>query len=204
MNIRQLSATALALLLSAATATAGDYAKYYNDLPGRTGISLTEPQAPQIPDNTVSITDFGAIPDGVTLNTESFDSAIKAITKLGGGHILIPAGVWLSGPITLKDNIDLHLERNSIVLFTPDRTAYLKDGKVLPCISASKRHDISITGEGMIDAARSATPNGTPSSAWAAPKPTAANSGIPSTSITARTSLRTTRPRRRCALIWSA
>ena len=151
MNIRQLSATALALLLSAATATAGDYAKYYNDLPGRTGISLTEPQTPQIPDNTVSIADFGAVGDGITLNTEAFASAIKAITKLGGGHIVVPAGVWLSGPITLKDNIDLHLERNSIVLFTPDRTAYLKDGKVLPCISASKRHDISITGEGMID-----------------------------------------------------
>ena len=150
MNIRQLSATALALLL-AATATAGDYAKYYNDLPGRTGISLTEPQAPQIPDNTVNLQDFGAKPDGITLNTEAFASAIKAITKLGGGHIVIPAGVWLSGPITLKDNIDLHLERNALLLFTPDRTAHLKDGKVLPCISASRRHDISITGEGIID-----------------------------------------------------
>ena len=141
----------LALLLSAATATAGDYAKYYNDVQGRTGLSLVEPDAPQIPDNTVSIADFGAKPDGVTLNTEAFASAIKAIGKLGGGHIVIPAGIWLTGPISLKDNTDLHLERNAILLFTPDKTAHLKDGKVQPCIGASKRHDISITGEGIID-----------------------------------------------------
>ena len=158
MIIRQLSATALttvlvtaiALTLAATTATAGDYARYYTALPEDVK-TLQEPQTPQIPDNTVSIADFGAIGDGITLNTEAFAEAVKAIGKLGGGHIVIPAGVWLTGPITLKDNTDLHVERNAILLFTPDRTAYLQDGSVRPCISASKRHDISITGEGIID-----------------------------------------------------
>ena len=151
LNINKLLGTALSLLLTATTATAGDYAKYYNGVSGRTGISLTEPQTPGIPDNTLSISDFGGTPDGITLNTEAFASAIKALTKLGGGHLVIPAGIWLTGPIELKDRIDLHLERNAIILFTPDKTAHLKDGKVQPCISASKRTDISITGEGIID-----------------------------------------------------
>ena len=130
---------------------AGNYAKYYNDVPARAGISLAEPDTPRIPDNIVNIADFGAVPDGITLNTEAFVSAIRALAKLGGGHLIIPAGIWLTGPIELKDRIDLHLERNAILLFTPDKSAHLKDGKVQPCISASKRTDISITGQGIID-----------------------------------------------------
>ena len=147
LNINKLLGTALSILLASSTASAGDYARYYQNLP----IALTEPATPQIPDNTLSISDFGGTPDGITLNTEAFASAIKALAKLGGGHLVIPAGIWLTGPIELKDRIDLHLERNAIILFTPDKTAHLKDGKVQPCISASKRTDISITGEGIID-----------------------------------------------------
>ena len=137
----------LVTLVMGVSASAGDYARYYQNLP----IALSEPATPQIPDNTLSISDFGGTPDGITLNTEAFASAIKALSKLGGGHLVIPAGIWLTGPIELKDRIDLHLERNAIILFTPDKTAHLKDGKVQPCISASKRTDISITGEGIID-----------------------------------------------------
>ena len=148
MIIRQLSAITLAIiLLTTATATAGDYARYYDKLP----IKMAEPDAPQIPDNTISIADFGAVGDGITLNTEAFAEAIRAIGKLGGGHIVIPAGIWLTGPIVLKDRIDLHLERNALILFSPDKKDHLKDGKVQSCISASKRSDISITGEGIID-----------------------------------------------------
>ena len=141
----------LATLVMGVSATAGDYAKYYTDVSGRTGISLTEPQTPGIPDNTLNISDFGATPDGITLNTEAFASAIKALTKLGGGHLIVPAGIWLTGPIELKDRIDLHLDRNALILFSPDRRLFIKDGKTLPCIRASKRTDISITGEGIID-----------------------------------------------------
>lgn len=142
-----------ALVLACVSASAGDYAKYYSNLQC-TAVGqavFQEPDSPKIPAKSVNITDFGAKADGITLNTEAFAKAVKEISKLGGGSIIVPAGVWLTGPIVLKDNIDLHLERNAILLFTPDKTAYLKDGKVRPCISASKRHDISITGEGIID-----------------------------------------------------
>jgi polygalacturonase len=135
------------LLVVAGLATAGEYATYYRNLP----VEMAEPQLPVIPDNSVSLTMFGGVPDGVTDNTEAFAKAVAALAKQGGGHLVVPAGLWLTGPITLKDHIDLHLERNAIILLTPDRAAHLKDGKVQPGINASKRTDISITGEGIID-----------------------------------------------------
>ncbi|MBR0300584.1 MAG: glycoside hydrolase family 28 protein, partial [Bacteroidales bacterium] len=150
MNISKLRISIFALSLVMAGALpvqAGDYGRYYTDLP----VALVEPNVPSIPDNTVNLKDFGGVGDGVTLNTEAFAKAISALEKRGGGHLLVPAGVWLTGPISLKDRIDLHLEKNALVLFTPDKTAYLKDGKVQSCISASKRKDISITGEGVLD-----------------------------------------------------
>lgn len=142
-----LAAMLTALLLNGTPMQAGDYARYYDNLPTK----MAEPAAPQIPDNTVILTDFDAVPDGITLNTDAFAKAVKALEKLGGGHLVVPAGIWLTGPITLKDRIDLHLERNAVVLFSPDKKDHLKDGKVQSCITASKRSDISITGEGIID-----------------------------------------------------
>ena len=109
------------------------------------------PAPVQIPDNTVNLMEFGAVADGSALNTRAFEKAISALNKKGGGHLVVPEGLYLTGPISLKDCIDLHLERGAVILFSPDKTLYLKDGSVRPGISASKRHDVSISGEGIID-----------------------------------------------------
>ena len=135
------------LLLAAWYTEAGEYTAYYRNLP----VALIQPQLPGIPDNAVLLSDYGGVSDGMTDNTEAFAKAIAALVKQGGGHLVVPAGIWLSGPITLKDHIDLHLERNAMILLTPDRAAHLKNGKAVPGITASKRTDISITGEGIID-----------------------------------------------------
>lgn len=143
----------LSLLASALTAVADDYAKYYTDMP----VEILKATPPSIPDNTVNLTDFGAIGNGIFLNTEAFSHAISTLAKQGGGHLVVPAGVWLTGPISLKDNIDLHLERNAIIMGATDRSlfAVTADGKAADkctqLISASKRENISITGEGTID-----------------------------------------------------
>ena len=114
--------------------------------------SAQEPAKPQIPERSVLLTDYGGVGDGIGLNTEAFDNAIKALSKQGGGHLLVPEGLFLTGPIVLKDNIDLHLEKGAFILFSPDKTLFqADDGKVRPFITASKRHDVSITGEGIID-----------------------------------------------------
>lgn len=142
-----------AMLMSINMAFATDYDKYYEALP----VKMAQPTAPVIPDYSVNIKDFGAIGDGLTLNTQAIEKAIKTLDKQGGGHLIVPAGVWLSGLISLKDNIDLHLEKNAILMATPDRGQFFKvkdgvrDARCTPFINASKRKNISITGEGIID-----------------------------------------------------
>ena len=139
------------LLGIALMADAKDYAKYYQNLP----TEVKPVVEVVIPDNEVSITDFGGVGDGQTLNTEAFRKAISALVKKGGGRVVVPQGVWLTGPIAFKDNIELRIEKNAIVMFSPDKSLYIdKDGnssRVEPCIKASKRKNIAITGEGIID-----------------------------------------------------
>ena len=148
--MKQLILTALTII-SIFSAKAEDYSKHYQNLP----VELKQVVSFDIPDNTVSIADFGGVGDGVALNTEAFRKAISALTKKGGGRLVVPQGVWLTGPIVLKDNIDLHIERNAIVLFSPDKSLFVdaegKSSRCDPGIKASKRKNIAITGEGIID-----------------------------------------------------
>ena len=148
--MKQLILTALTIV-SILSAKAEDYSKHYQNLP----VELKQVVSFDIPDNTVSIADFGGVGDGVALNTEAFRKAISALTKKGGGRLVVPQGVWLTGPIVLNDNIDLHIERNAIVLFSPDKSLFVdaegKSSRCDPGIKASKRKNIAITGEGIID-----------------------------------------------------
>ncbi len=128
-----------------------DYSKYYQNLP----VDVKTVTAPLIPDYRVTLTDFGAVGDGATLCTDAFSKAIAELTAKGGGRLTVPQGVWLTGPITLDNNIELHLDKNAIIYFSPDKQLYLetqkRSGRVKPCIGADRKHDIAITGEGIID-----------------------------------------------------
>lgn len=112
---------------------------------------------PHFSDKTFNIKDYGAIGDGHTLNTEAFKKTIEACSKTGGGIVIVPQGFWLTGPIELKSNINFHVDRGALILFTPDHTQY-------PIIKSSKRGfivaspvyginltNIAITGEGIFD-----------------------------------------------------
>jgi len=137
-------------LLSLAMFAQGKYDSLYANLP----VSLDIPSTPSIPDFRVGIEEYGAVGDGVTLCTGAFSSAIEQLSKAGGGHLDVPRGVWLTGPIVLKSKIDLHLSEGAMVVFTPDKNAYLTDaskGRAVPCISAQNCSDISITGSGVLD-----------------------------------------------------
>lgn len=131
--------------------SAADYASYYKQLP----VELAQPELPQIPDRTVLLTDFGGRGDGLTLNSDAFAAAIKSLSEQGGGHLVVPAGVWLTGPITLSSHIDLHLESNAMILMSPDKSLYVDESKGakrgLPAIGGDRLTDVSITGEGFID-----------------------------------------------------
>lgn len=115
---------------------------------------------PVIPDRTESIADYGAVGDGITLNSEPFAKAIAALVEKGGGHLLVPEGIWLTGPIRLESGIDLHLDDNAVILFSSDRDLYPIIETVfegLDCrrcespISAVGAKNVSITGGGVID-----------------------------------------------------
>ena len=142
--------TTTAVLLLALTAHAQEYSKYYQNLPTK----VAQVSRPQIPANEVSLTEVGGVGDGMTLNTEAFAKGISKLGKLGGGRLTVPQGVWLTGPIQLKDNIELHLDKNAIILMSPDKSLFINEKsttKVFAGIRASKRKNIAITGEGIID-----------------------------------------------------
>jgi len=110
--------------------------------------------------DTVSVRKFNAVGDGNTLNTKFIQAAIQTLSKKGGGVVLVPEGVWLTGPITLESNINLHLVNGATLLFTTDFDQYpLVEGnwEGLPQmrnqspVSAKGATNIAITGKGIID-----------------------------------------------------
>lgn len=106
------------------------------------------------------ITKFGAIADGKTLNTKAINAAIDACNKKGGGVVVVPAGLWHTGPLVLKSNVNLHLKKGALLQFTKDKNEYqLVEGnwEGLPQmrnqspVSATNATNIAITGQGVID-----------------------------------------------------
>jgi polygalacturonase len=73
---------------------------------------------PDIPVSTISIVNFGAVGDGKTDNTAAFAKAIDSCADTGGGHVIVPAGTWFTGPIHLRSRIDFHLDAGAVVLFS--------------------------------------------------------------------------------------
>jgi polygalacturonase len=126
------------------------------------GIEFQMPQVqePVIPPNTVAITDFGAISGGQALCTRAFADAIEAVSKKGGGKVIIPRGLWLTGPITLKSNIELYCEMGALVVFSTDKNLYplietnFEGYNTYRCISpinGRNLENIALTGKGIFD-----------------------------------------------------
>src|ERR1700730_13786054 len=73
---------------------------------------------PAFKKDTFSITTYGAIPDGSTLNTKAINTAIETCSRKGGGVVLVPPGLWSTGPIVLQSGVDLHIDRAALLQFT--------------------------------------------------------------------------------------
>ena len=121
---------------------------------------LPSAEVPQFKNDTFNIVRFGAIADGITLNTQSINNAISDCSNKGGGVVLIPQGLWLTGPIILKSNVNLHISRAALLQFTADKSQYplvLGDfeGHASPRnqspITGINLTNVAITGEGVID-----------------------------------------------------
>ncbi len=117
-------------------------------------------QVPSFPDRQFVITDYGALADGISLNTEAIRSAIEACAAEGGGRVIIPEGVWVTGPIRLMSNVDLHVEEGAVVLFSRDFDHYpyvdsyfegRRDFRAMPPIFGDSIENVAITGKGVFD-----------------------------------------------------
>lgn len=115
---------------------------------------------PKFKQDTLSIATFGAIADGNTLNTKAINTTIDALSKKGGGVVVVPNGLWLTGPLVLKNNINLYLATGATLLFTKDFNEYplvkanwegLPQMRNQSPISATDATNIAITGKGIID-----------------------------------------------------
>lgn len=110
--------------------------------------------------DTFSIVRYGAVADGVTINTKAIDAAIEDCSRKGGGVVLVPPGLWATGPIVLRSGVNLHVDRAAILQFSSDKDLYpIVSGNweghpAARCqspISGAGLENIAITGGGIID-----------------------------------------------------
>lgn len=133
--------------------------------PINTPFDMAEVERPSFPDRTFDIRDYGAQQmqgENPFENTDAIHKAIEAAHQAGGGKVLIPKGEWLSAPIHLKSNINLHVAEGATVYFSTDKEDYLPvvrqrhEGveayNYSPMIYAYKLNNVAVTGKGTLDA----------------------------------------------------
>lgn len=107
------------------------------------------------------VKDYGAIGDGVTMNTVAIQKAVDACAAAGGGKVVVPAGVFMSGPIHLKSHIEFHLSAGAIVRGSANRADYPPQDMeshgyrfnewLASLVTGYKLENVSITGRGVLD-----------------------------------------------------
>lgn len=134
----------------------------YNIIVSEAPFEIEEFTPPVFKDAEYNIENYGARGDGITNNAEAINNAIKECNKNGGGKVIIPNGIWLSGPIVLLSNVNLYLEKNAVLYFIKNRKEFpvivskyeeRNKYKCQPQIYAVDQQNIAITGTGVIDGA---------------------------------------------------
>jgi polygalacturonase len=107
-----------------------------------------------------SVRDYGAVADGIAKDTAAFTKAIAAAAEAGGGTVLVPAGTYLTGPITLPGNVELRTEKGAFVQFSREYRDYplvlttWEGAQAVRCtspINSTGQANIAITGQGVFD-----------------------------------------------------
>ncbi|AKQ45078.1 glycoside hydrolase [Rufibacter radiotolerans] len=156
------SGASVAAGASASTTAGRNFSNASVDASIYEGIEFAMPKVKEtkFPEYSVSITKYGAVGDGITKNTKAFEQAIADVAAKGGGHVIIPRGLWLTGPIVLKSNINLHADAGSMVIFSKDFNDYplietsfegLNTWRSQSPISGKNLENIAITGDGTFD-----------------------------------------------------
>ncbi|HUI06793.1 MAG TPA: glycoside hydrolase family 28 protein [Verrucomicrobiae bacterium] len=123
---------------------------------------MPQVKEPAIPARVVNLADVGGRPDGKTLNTEIIARAVSSLAEKGGGKLVVPAGIWRTGPIRLQSNLELHLEEGALVQFTSDFKQYPevtfdvrgeKETRLMSPLYGENLQNVAITGRGVFDGA---------------------------------------------------
>ncbi|UOG73281.1 glycoside hydrolase family 28 protein [Hymenobacter tibetensis] len=112
--------------------------------------------------DTFSIAKYGAVADALTSNTAAFQKAIDECSQKGGGVVLVPRGQWLTGPIEMRSNVNLHVAAGALVQFSDNRADYklhktnwegLDAVRNQALIYGKNLENVAITGKGILDGA---------------------------------------------------
>ena len=131
--------------------------KEINKLTKSASFKMPKVEVPSFPSRTYNVLDFGADNTGVVLATEAIQKAIDECTAAGGGTVIIPEGIYTTGPITLKSNVRLYTEKNSFILFSHDLDLYeiydewfegIPTKRCTSPLNARDAENIAITGYG--------------------------------------------------------
>lgn len=128
--------------------------------PEKYAFELPKVYEPHFRRDTFNIMNYGAVADGMTLNSAAINKAIDAAAANGGGTVLIPRGSFITGPIIMKSNINLHLAKGALVIFSPDFNQYplvrssfegVDAARCQSPVTAENLENIAITGKGIMD-----------------------------------------------------
>ena len=128
---------------------------------------LANTVVPVFPNTSFVVTHsaYGAVGDGHTDNTAAFQKAVATCNAAGGGHVVVPAGTYVTGAIYLKSNVDLHLDPGATLMFSGDASRYplvltryegIECMNHSPMIYAFGEKNIALTGSGTLDASGTA------------------------------------------------
>jgi polygalacturonase len=126
---------------------------------------LARIKPPVFPNRDFKIIDHGAVADGTSDSSAAIRKAIEACHAAGGGRVIVSPGVFMTGAIHLKSNVNLFLAEGATLKFATDPAKYLPvvftrfEGteclNFSPFIYAFEQENIAITGSGVLDGSAS-------------------------------------------------
>lgn len=100
---------------------------------------------------TFNVKDFGARGDGKTFDTKAIQAAVDAANQAGGGEVILPPGVFLSGSLWMKSHVDLHVDAGATLRGSASRSDYQRSQRWYALLLADGQDDVAISGSGTID-----------------------------------------------------